>query len=54
MKHTSMRFTGFWEGIFLTFVPVGDPDVGADVGWSGMLNVGQNGSPLQLIILIVS
>ena len=37
-------------GIFLALVPVGDPDVGADVGWSRMLNVGQNGSPLQLII----
>ena len=50
MKHTSMRFTGLWTGIFLTLVPVGDPDVGVDVGLSKMLNVGQNGSPLQLII----
>ena len=51
MKHTSMRFTGLWAGIFLTLVPVGDPDSGADgVEWNGMLNVGHNGSPLQLII----
>ena len=49
MKHTSMRFTGLWAGVFLTLIPVGDPDVGAD-GGSGILNVGHNGSPLQLII----
>ncbi|MDD5322462.1 MAG: hypothetical protein PHD43_17990 [Methylococcales bacterium] len=35
MKHTSMRFTGLWAGIFLTLVPFGDPDVGADgVEWN--------------------
>jgi len=35
MNHTSMRFTGLWAGIFLTLVPVGDPDVGADgVEWN--------------------
>ena len=34
-QEMNMKLTSLWAGIFLTLIPVGDPDVGADgVEWN--------------------